>query len=302
MNRLLYLFIGVFIFYACEAVGNFEADVATLTYKSMDADLSSISPGDRKKTIDLLRKFRSREIKEVSTIVPNQSGAEILLVRLNDSETIDKMISVYQKYNSRAAWSYIPKTFERAAQPAVIPYLAGDYFGDEPANANYGKEGSTTEFGIIGPPKSIYSGVITLRVIQAAPEFNVELKHWAKEVYELRIRNPEGFRKLMRQWWEQNKEAFEKGDYASVTAVPIKTYEVKPPGPVPQEAINHTEPNPLAPPNQEATSTIKSDKPVVTQLTPVVQNTSWLVIAGAVIAVLLAGSGFIWFLRKPSNS
>ena len=68
-----------------------------------------------------------------------------------------------------------------------------------------------------------------------------------------------------------------------------------PPAPTPERSS--------ANPNEPATH-VKSPTPkaLVQQNSTAEQSPNWTVIAGAVVAVLLGGGGFIWLLRKPSNS
>jgi hypothetical protein len=254
------------------------------------ADFDSIPQADLNQTLEILRGIAEGAIR-VGNMSPDRSGARIALLSYGDEQTLADVIKIYRDYNSRAAWQYIPEELEWSKQPRAIFYLAEDFNGNEDLHAFYGSKGSETEFGITVQPKSIYSGVIALRIIMKSPAFSDELKAWAKQTYGLDLKDGEGFRNLMQKWWEQNKEAFARKDYKAV-----------------KPGILTVEPTPDAvPPSQPEPAEIATPKPIPSPVpAPVVsilseeKSSSWfLTVAGLVIVI--AGAGLFWLLKKPSS-
>lgn len=260
------------------------------------ANLDGLSRTEQTAILEILRGIFDQSITNIGTIAPSQSGAGIALVRLDDISTIKYLVSEYQKYNSRAAWDYIPKTFQRAANPNVINYLAPDFQLNEPNDAFYGQKGDDADFGISVPPRSIYSGTITLKIIAAAPEFRGELQAWAKQAQDFRFQHPEAFRHLMRKWWEQNREAFEKKRYDAVQPIALVVDEgsmIAKTEPAPE-----TDRTPLAPtPSTSIAQSISTISPSAAAPASKSSPIDWALIGGTLVAVILTATGMWKFLR-----
>jgi hypothetical protein len=172
-----------------------------------------------------------RTSSKIGTTRIHPIKADLLLLRLGDKFTIERMLEDYRAYDSRTSWSYVTSSFERSRQPLIIPYLAEDFYSQE--NPNRGiviqPPPESMEFAVGAPPRSIFSGVVTTRIIEKAPEFSPAMKAWATQAYVVRQQSPERFRNLMRHWWDTNKAAFARGDYQSV--VPVAEPPPVPPPP-----------------------------------------------------------------------
>lgn len=186
-------------------------------------DISLIPPEQTENVAKRLREIAAKRGGSVllGTVSIHTMEADLLLLRMGDNFTIERMIKDYRAYNSRTSWSYVIDSFEYSRQPKIIPYLAEDFYLAEDPN-----KGITTkpprdslEFAVSVPPRSIFSGVTVTRIIEKAPEFSPEMKAWAAQAYALRLKSPAHFRELMRVWWEANKTAFERGDYQAVIPV-----------------------------------------------------------------------------------
>jgi hypothetical protein len=198
--------------------------------------------------------------------------------------TIDKVVSNFEKYDSPAAVAHVPDLLVGARQPLVIPALARSLFSHEAPN-----QAVAVEEDVIGPPRSIWAGVLVTRVIRRCPEFTPELKAWAAEMERFRAEEPERFRGAMQAWWKENAAAFERKDFAAVKPLSEPAPAPPPPAdrtPIPEPAP--AAPVPAAPP-----------APPVPVASAEASTSSielfWTVAAAAV--ALLAGLLFFWKRR-----
>jgi hypothetical protein len=187
------------------------------------SDLSIVTPELRPAVVEKMREVARRKggwvLLGTTTFSPME--ADLLLLRLGDKFTIERMMEDYRAYDSRTSWSYVTSRFEYSQQPLIIPYLAEDFYSQEnpQGGITIKPPPESMEFAVGAPPRSIFSGVVTTRIIEKAPEFSAEMKAWATQAYVVRQKSPERFRNLMRHWWDTNKAAFERGDYAAVVPV-----------------------------------------------------------------------------------
>jgi len=201
--------------------------IRVLETGQIKADLTLIPPDQRTDIIFRLRRIAAITqgvSQEVGNSIVHKDTADLLLLRLGDKFTIERMIQDYRAYNSPHAWVYDQHLFELSSQPLLIPYLAQDFYLNEDTAKGFatGEPPDATEFVISGPPRSIFSGVTVVRLIQNVPEFTEEMKAWARQAYDVRLASPERFRNLMRVFWEKNKAAFERQDYRAVVPVAHK--------------------------------------------------------------------------------
>lgn len=188
------------------------------------ADLTLI-PSDQKADVIL----RLRQVAAITQGVSMQIGnalvhketADLLLLRLGDKFTMERMIRGYQTYDSPQAWVYDQEMFERSRQPLLIPYLAQDFYlnEDPKGGVTTNEPPDSTDFVVSAPARSIFSGITAVRIIKEAPEFTKEMKAWAQQAYAVRLASPARFRGLMLAWWNVNKKAFERGEYGAVVPV-----------------------------------------------------------------------------------
>ena len=94
-------------------------------------DLSLVTPENHDAVVKLLRDIATLKVRKIGTTLPDESGAEIVLLRLADHETISRVVTNYQRsYGSRDSFN-TAENFEWAAQGAIIPYLAEDFFRED---------------------------------------------------------------------------------------------------------------------------------------------------------------------------
>lgn len=172
--------------------------------------------------------LRLREVQKMTggrelfgTTVVTPVHADMLLLRMGDVFTIEKMIGHYRRYDSAGAWEYMTSVFRAAKQPKVIAYLAADFFLAEDPKKGITASGSPGdgEFVTIVPARSIFSGVMTAELIKSSKVFSPEMVEWANEALKLRRKSPDRFRELMRIWWLKNEAAIRREDYGAVVSV-----------------------------------------------------------------------------------
>jgi hypothetical protein len=190
---------------------------------SIKSELSIVG-ADRSAVIARLREVATRKINHIGTASLSADNAQIVLMRLGDDQTIKQVIEEYRQYNSQYALAHVPDMLEWSHQPRAIPYLAQDfYLNDDPSAGVVQKP--DVDFGTSAPARSIFSAIISLEIIKRAPEFAPSLKTWAKDAYQLRLKNPKAFRAMMKFWWDENKNAFLSKSCDAVQAINLKSFE-----------------------------------------------------------------------------
>lgn len=200
------------------------------------ADLTLIPPEQKEAVVSRLREIAQQKegSVEVGNALVHVSTADLLLLRLGDTFTMDRMMRDYRAYNSMSSWGYAQNMFEYSQQPLLIPYLAQDlYLEEDPSKGiTVAPPPDSDEFAVTVPPRSIFSGVTMVRIIEKSPAFSEAMKAWTKQAYALRRESASRFRSLMQAFWERNKEAFDRKDYGAV--VPVAENQIvpaKPPAP-----------------------------------------------------------------------
>jgi hypothetical protein len=190
---------------------------------SVNCDLSVIPPAQKDAVIMRLRETARMRggYSLLGTTVLDPMDADLLLLRIGDIFTIERMTQDYRAYDSMASWDYATRSFRYSRQPKIIPYLAEDFNAKEDPNKRITVKPrpDSGEFAVGVPARSIFSGVIVTDIIKSSPLFSPQMKAWASQAFALRLESPERFRKLMGVWWEANKAAFERGNYQAVMPV-----------------------------------------------------------------------------------
>lgn len=228
-------------------------------------DISLVPPEQREAVI-----FRLRETAKLKggnsllgTVALSTMEADLLLLRLGDTFTIERMVKDYRAYDGMTSWGYVTESFRYARQPKIIPYLADDFCSKEDPNKGItvSPPPGSTEFAVGVPARSIFSGVMVTDLIKSSPAFSPQMKAWANRAFALRLESPERFRGLMRAWWDVNKTAFERGDYLAV--IPVAEEDAAPatpPASTPkQEPSTHATP-PAPPALVTPTSAIPAER------------------------------------------
>ena len=186
-------------------------------------DFSKISAQQREGVVIKLREIAKEKGSYVllGTAMISPMSADLQLLRLGDTFTIERMMMDYRAYDSMTSWGYVQTEFERSRQPKLIPYLAEDFYSKEDPNGGItvSPPPDSSDFAVGVPPRSIFSGVTVTRIIEKSPAFSPQMKAWAYQAFSLRLESPERFRTLMRVWWDANRAAFERGDYQAVRPV-----------------------------------------------------------------------------------
>ena len=207
---------------SAELTGPEKSIIKVLETGRVNADLTLIPPEQLEGVIFRLREIAARKSDLLlGTTLVDPAGADLLLLRLGDTFTIERMMKDYRAYDSMVSWDYVQTKFERSRQPKLIPYLAEDFSSKEDTNKGItiSPPPGSTEFAVGVPPRSIFSAVTAIRIIQKSSEFTPKMKAWADQADALWIKSPGDFRNLMQNWWEANKAAFERGDYLAVVPV-----------------------------------------------------------------------------------
>lgn len=260
------------------------------------ADFSLVNDGNRESVVEVLRAIADREVTQIGHSSMSARSAEVLLLGLGDIPTIERQIEVYQEYKGRDAWQHIPQNFEWSKQPLIIPYLAEDLFlpGSVMVGVGFSPSGE-----VLIPNRSTYSGLISLRIIEASSEFSDEMKEWARQTIRFLFKDRNAFREQMRTWWKQNEEHFKQQDYAAVQPLQPEPAGTPAATPAPTPAPSPTaEPSPSATPGSAATA-FPERSPVPTPAPKIeTQQNRSLLWAVAGLALLTLGAAAAWFVRR----
>lgn len=170
-----------------------------------EADRHNLSQTQLPIMVDYLRYVANGNIGGVGT-----DGARAALIRLEDEEQLTSTLEAFKSYDTPAARSVV-SLFDLSAAPYLIPYLAEYLYLDESANIVYIRRPGDEP--ILYPPQSVSGARAIARILVRAGEFSDETRQWARSVAKL---SDIDLRPVMRQWWPQNKKAFEREDYAAV--------------------------------------------------------------------------------------
>lgn len=285
---MIFLFDNVFAKKIEETKLGKDAALIAADWRNEISRLSGFSEADRGKVVEILRGVESREITSIGNISPSNIGARSALIAIDDEPTIDRLVQIYRRYDSRAAWVDIPQTFQKVANPYVISYLAPDFYLEDDLEASYGYRNEWESIG--APPRSIWSSIVSVRIIEKSPEFNQAMKAWAREVYELSSRDEALCRRVMRAWWTKNKVLFEQGKYMEVQPVNLQDFET--------EVISKGEQSVTKPLPTEMPSAKPEPWPVATaHQMPEKSGSNWLVILAVTVVVGGSVAMLLWLIK-----
>lgn len=191
-----------------------------LMYLSLKEPVPDLEGVDRGEVIRILRRVTSGDLSKIGRTIVTPRRAQIALLRIGDDQEIAKVVEAFRNYDTRYALAGIPKAMEYAHQPKLIPHLAEDFFRDEDpeefikSRAGQGPADPT----IVASPRSIYAGVIAMRIVSKDPSFSDETRQWADQMQRLRTEDASAFQKTMRGWWKANAKFFESGEYEKVSS------------------------------------------------------------------------------------
>jgi len=245
--------------------------VLRLSENAQREDLSIVTSANREEVVGLLRDIATRKVNKIGTILPNYLGSEIVLLRLADPVTMKRITDQFRRGNLDKG-----ENIEWGAQGAVIPYLAPDFFLDDGDKSTILRSGFE---GVRVLPPSVYSALVSVRVIAESKQFSPETRAWAGEARRKHYPYTD-FRSTMRQWWKQNEAHFTAGDYRAV----------RPPQPEPPAVVTAAPPAPASTPLPVPTATPKPE-PVPASVQPVSnpqaskKHAVWPWIVGVAVAI-----------------
>ncbi len=250
------------------------------------ADLSLISAENHDAAVKLLRDIATGKRSEIGNEMPSQTGAQIVLLRLADPETVEGAVFRYQRsYGTRTSY-HIAEELVWAEQPAIIPHLAGDFFLNDGDKSTLRSTGDP--IGIMAPPRSAFSAFTSLKIVAASKHFSPEMREWAKTRRNAGIYPFTAFREEMRVWWKQNEAAFKVGDYIAVKP-PVPDLPPSLPNPEDSKRVIPLPPTVKPAPAQETPPPPVIAPPVVANAERPIRESlrwwSWLVGIGAVIVL-----------------
>lgn len=182
--------------------------------------------------------------------------------------------------------SQFARDIGRAAQPAVLPYIAPLLFLNETPESDV-----TVPYDIpTGDKISFQAADIVQRVVEAAEAIPWEVKEWSRQLGRSRFTREE-YREILREWWKANEEAFRRKDYAAVRpGLELSETETAAAEPAPPTSPALPEPTWEPPPIAPASPPVPSKEialPIAT--TPSGQQSWWGFVAAAAFALVLAG-------------
>lgn len=216
---LLLAFMGIFLLPLGVTLGD-EADDVTL--KLFDGnvrttDLGAVMPQNREKVVERLREISRHSTVEFNRAIVDGEGAKILLLRLEDEPTMQRVIEMFRQSRGRYVGN-MANLIRWANQPAMIPYLAGELLSD---NENRDQVHVAGGEGYVLVPKSILAGVAIADIVRHNAAFSPELKEWMLKALTTygTGRDYARYRDVMHRWWKQNEEHFRKKEYGLVAPI-----------------------------------------------------------------------------------
>ena len=250
-------------------------------------EASNLAGSDRARMVAILYEFlRDRRLqRETGWRYPSLMQA---LLKLGDERAMqllaEKLRSDPEFRQSDIPGAEIEEALERAAQPAVIPYLAPILFINESPEWDV-----TVPDDIPTGDKISFQAVHMIqKVLEKAEAIPWRVKVWSRRLRTSDVARGE-YRELLRDWWKANQQAFQRKDYAAIR--PGREWFVA---------------KDLAPPvpTQEPTRAVTPSTPVAQKQTPAVVATYesqplWMLVTGAALAVAaLAGLLVFWKRRE----
>jgi hypothetical protein len=216
-----------------------------------------------------------RSIEETQDIV-ERDIARRNLIKLGDRETAKQLVGDLLRGDDENQSAY--GVLMGVRQAWVIPMLEPLLMRDEPVGQKYMQMGPK--------PPSVLAAVCMWRILARCPDVPDDVRKWAKTFeYKLEL---DPMRRQMRDWWEQNKAAFERQDYAAV----------KPLQPVPPERI----PTPASPAPKQSNRELTKQPSAVPAAAVVRENnpSRWLV--GILIVLAVLSGGLVLWRAKHRKS
>ena len=275
--------------------------VDLVNQKSSKADLSVITPANHDAIVKILRDAATRKIDHIGTAYVDTTPAEVILTRLNDTETITRLIREYRDtYGSRHSFS-VAEHFEWAGQASLIPLLAEDFSLNDGDVSSIKSDGRGNGIRVI--PRSVFSGITAMRVTIASKQFSAETRAWANQRLIRGYYPFDKFREEMRLWWKQNEAAFKAGNYLAVKPMQLEPAALPPALPIPEDSKRVIPPLPAKPTPRSATPTpIPDPAPAVAEaVKPIPAINAWPLWA-VLAAALAAAAGWLLLRRRGRQS
>jgi hypothetical protein len=216
--------------------------------------------------------------ERVSSDVVRQNIVRKHLVELGDRETIQETLEDFHKAASGIQSSKTADILRCATQPWVIPLLEQELFINESAKAVQHED-------ILISPKSVAASGVIMSILSRSTTFSGKVRD---SVAKLPWYDEGKSRDIIRKWYEQNKEAFARKDYAAV----------KPLQPVPPESTPTSIPKPASATPKQPTMTLA--KPSAAAAVRENNPSRWLL--GSLIVLAALAGGFILWRAKRRKS
>ena len=305
-GRLFIVFLLLGIAHARTKEEQIVVDIVNANLKTVD--LSEITSENRDVIIKILRDAatynlrdgQNRKTESIGTSYVGATSAQVILLRLNDTETVTRLIGAYRDtYGSRGSF-WLAEHFEWAGQASVIPLLAEDFFLEDGDQGKIIREGKGVGLRVI--PRSAFSGITAMRVTIASKQFSDETRTWANQRLIQGYYPYDKFRADMRVWWKQNKAAFKAGNYDAVKPPQPESPPPPPvlPNPEDSKLVVPIPPSAKPTPKPPTPTPASIPAPVVAEaVKPIHTPIQWSLWGG--IAAVLAASARWLFLRGRGN-
>jgi len=264
---------------------NIVSKVDRWRWYPQEMDVKSMSDTEKKEAIAEMRRrlpisdstdrsrYRSILIRSFSD---EQTIAEVMAdVRSGDRKKIDEGWSALQYVNNPVLIPHLMELLD-------LPEAATLILLDNPS--------VPTDMGHFQPTRPFWASERIREMLWRCLEFSPETKQWAQNLWR---QTGDPLRDVLRQWWEQNKEAFARKDYAAVKPLqPVAT-------PTPPAAPKQTTPATDVAPSTAVASPAKPPPSTPAQA----ESESYvlpvaLLITGGVLALVAVGAAVIWQGRR----
>jgi len=231
-----------------------------------------------------------------------------LLVRLGDAETIAGVMQHFKQADENsAAFREALSLLASMDSASLISDIAEVLNVEEEARLVTGGELPVRS-------RSVEAAGLLEMIALRSPDFPPEVQHWAEGI---RWKGYAQYRGIFRQWWQQNKEAFDRQDYAAVK--PLEPGATRPavapatnrppappprasaqvptgplqPGTLPPDAVPSAGREPMSTPGGRATA----QRPVSPSATEAPTGVPWKGVIVGVLLLAVAGVGVAMLLR-----
>lgn len=199
---------------ACAGAGEMQGSSVDelLSDTNRAAAVAALSADERASLQRELHEFISADRKRFTYLQGpsrREERALALLIDLGDQDAAtsaaDGLLNA-KRLDDGAAFRQSNAMFEvlrKCTQPAVIPLLADGLFADEPSDLVHAR----FNFELATPSRSTATALIIGRIVSESPVFAEGVRRWAKTSASV---------PSLREWWKENKAAFEQEAYGSV--------------------------------------------------------------------------------------